>query len=338
MAVLVVAVRQDGTGVADLADVFVVRELGAETWARLAVDLRVGKVTGAAVTSESRSDAWQLVHAAHRGLLVDSTEEEILSALIYHGWMRIASHEQQVMLAPPAESFPNRSVSGKKFRQLIESDEPVSTLVDPHEVRPDDELFGVFATNRMGGSSALLAMSGAGAAGRRTEDCRLELRNPAALGLERVDRDPWSMVTPPVQCTARGLTSRDDPLSWTLFAEPEAVSQLWETRDRDGADFWLMIELTASEADPPVWMPAGQIFEQMSFTGRQTLATTAAAGTLVSPGRRSTLLLPAFCLDRHLGSPTSDPMRATPLRSPLPRGATQERVWWQRIVAREGQK
>src|SRR5688500_9816410 len=103
MAVLVVAVRQDGerTGVADLADVFVVRELGSETWARLAVDLQVGKVTGAAVTSESRSDAWQLVHAAHRGLLVDSTEEEILSALIYHGWMRIASHEQQVMLAPP---------------------------------------------------------------------------------------------------------------------------------------------------------------------------------------------------------------------------------------------
>ncbi|MFF4391140.1 hypothetical protein ACFY0G_30805 [Streptomyces sp. NPDC001552] len=340
MAVLVVAVRPDGerTGVADLADVLIVRELGSETWARLAVDLRVGKVIGAAVTSESRSDAWQLVHAAHRGLLVDSAEEEIVSALIHHGWMRIASHKQQVVLVPPAESSPNRSVASEEFGQLIEGDEPVSTLVDPHEVSLDDEqLFGVFASHRLGGSSALLAMSGADVASCRMEDRRLELRNPAALGLERVDRDPWSIVTPPVRCVVLGLASRDDAPSWTLFAEPDAVSQLWETRDRNRADFWLMIELTASEVDPPVWMPAGQIFEQKSFTGRQTLATTAAAGTLVTPGRRSTLLLPAFCLDRHLGSPASDPMRVTPLRSPLPRGATQDRVWWQRIVARGGQ-
>lgn len=339
MAVLVVAVRHDGerTGVADLADMFVVRELGSETWARLALDLRVGKAIGAAVTTESRSNTLQLVHAADRGLLVDSSEEEIVSSLIHHGWTRIANNEQQVVLAPP-ESSPKRSVSGEEFGQLIEGDEPLSTLVDPHDVSPDDEqLFGVFASHCLGGSSALLAMSGAGAASWNMEDRRLELRNPAALGLERVDRNPWSIVTPPVRCVVLGLDSRDDPLSWTTFAEPDAVSQLWETRDRDRADFWLMIELTASEVDPPVWMPAGQIFEQKSFTGRQTLATTAAAGTLVSPGRRSTLLLPAFCLDRHLGSPASDPMRATPLRSPLPQGATQDRVWWQRIVARGGQ-
>ncbi|MFM9499833.1 hypothetical protein ACKI1Q_40410 [Streptomyces galilaeus] len=270
---------------------------------------------------------------------MDSAEEEIVSALLYHGWMRIASHEQQVMLAPPAESFPSRSVSGEDFGRLIESDEPVSTLVDPHEIRPDDEqqLFGVFAAHRLGGSSALLAMSGAGAASRSTEDRRVELRNPAALGLERVDRDPWSIVTSPVRCAVLGLESSDDAPSWPLFMEPDAISQLWETRDCDRADFWLMIELTASEADPPVWMPAGQIFEQMSFTGRQTLATTAGAGTLVSPGRRSTLLLPAFCLDQHLGSPQRDPMRATPLRCPLPQGATQDRVWRQRIITRGGQ-
>ncbi len=241
------------------------------------------------------------------------------------------------MFAPPAESSPNRSVSLEEFGQLIEGDEPVSALVDPHEVSSDDEqLFGVFASHRLGGSSALLAMSGAGAA-EWMEDRRLELRNPAALALERVDRDPWSIVTPPVRSVVLGLDSGNDAPSWARFEEPDAVSQLWETRDRDRADFWLMIELTAPEADPPVWMPAGQIFEQMSFTGRQTLATTAAAGTLVSPGRRSTLLLPAFCLDRHLGPPASDPMRATPLRSPLPQGATQRRVWWQTIAARGGQ-
>lgn len=340
MAVLLVAVRQDGerTGVADLADVFVVRELGSDTWARLAVDLRVGRVIGAAVTSESRSDAWQVVYAAPRGLLVDIAEEEIVSVLIDHGWTRITGHEQQVVLAPPAESSPNRSVPGEEFGQLIEGDEPVSTFVDPHEVSLDaEQLFGVFASHRLGGSSALLAMSGAGGASSRMEDPRLELRNPAALDLERVDRDPWSIVTSPVRCVVLGLGSWDEAPSWEPFVEPDAVSQLWETRDRDRADFWLMIQLTASEVDPPVWMPAGQIFEQMSFTGRQTLATTAAAGTLVSAGRRSTLLFPAFCLDRHLGSPAGDPMRATPLRSPLPQGATQDRVWWQRIVARGGQ-
>lgn len=340
MAVLVVAVRQDGerTGVAGLTDLLVVRELGSDAWAHLAVDLRAGRVIGAAVTTESGSDAWQLVYAAPSGLLVDSAEEEIVCDLIDHGWTRITGHGQQVVLAPPTESSPNRSVPDEEFGQLIEGDEPVSTLVDPHEVSLDDEqLFGVFASHCLGGSSALLAMSGAGEASSRMEDRRLELRNPAALGLERVDRDPWSIITSPVRCVVLGLGSWDDAPSWDSFVEPDAVSQLWETRSRDRADFWLMIELTASAVDPPVWLPAGQIFEQMSFTGRQTLATTAAAGTLVSPGRRSTLLLPAFCLDRHLGSPAGDPMRATPLRSPLPQGATQDQVWRQRIVARGGQ-
>ncbi|WP_190187913.1 hypothetical protein [Streptomyces cirratus] len=269
---------------------------------------------------------------------MDSSEEEIVSSLNHHGWTRIASYEQQIVLAPPTETSPNRSVSGHEFGRLIEGDEPVSTLVDPCEVSLDDgQLFGVFASHRLGGSSALLAMSGAEKASLRIENRRLELRNPAALGLERVDRDPWSIVTAPVQCVVLGLSSRDDAPSRALFPELDAVSQLWEARDRDRADFWLMIELTGSEVDPPVWMPAGQIFEQKSFTGRQTLATTAAAGTLVSPGHRSTLLLPAFCLDPHLGSPASDPMRPTPLRSPLPRGATQDRVWQQRVVARGGQ-
>ncbi|MBB3725649.1 hypothetical protein FHR33_001509 [Nonomuraea dietziae] len=143
----------------DLADVLVVRELGLETWARLSVDLRVGKVIGAAIA-------------------------------------------------------------------------PVSTLAYSRDVSPEDErLFGVFAAHRRDRSSALSAMSGADA-GWMEENHPLELRDPAALGLERVDQDPRSIVTSPVRYVGLGLTAGAHAPSWPGFAEPDALSQLWETSDQ----------------------------------------------------------------------------------------------------------
>ena len=166
----------------------------------------------------------------------------------------------------------------------------------------------------------------------------MALLNPAALGLKRLDEKPWSVTASPIECSALALTSgsNNDPGAWDPFADSDAVGQLWGTHGPGHADYWLMIELDASEVDPPVWLPAGQVFEQTSFTGRQTLATTADAGTLVSPGRRATLLLPAYCLDPHLGPPPRRIPSRHAFLGAAARGIDTRGVWRQRIATRGG--
>jgi hypothetical protein len=317
-----------------MAHLLVLHEPDRRVWEWLAHDLSVGAVRAAELVAEFTVD--KPGPSAHRTgtLTIDRSDDALASLLIDTGWTNVApGSSRELVLAPPKLS-PAREVSRDEFRELIDTNEPISTRVNPREVSlTDEELFDLFSSNRLGGSSALLAMSGA-----TPRSDSVELRNPAALGLKRVDREPWSIVAPPIVCSAVALSSGCDidPGAWEGFAESETLGQLWASHDPGNADYWLMIELETGDVDPPVWLPAGQVFEQTTFTGRQTLATTADAGTLVSPGRRTTLLLPAYCLDQHLDSPASDPMRATPFSAPLPRGSMQGRVWQERIAALGG--
>ena len=318
---------------AGMADLLVLRDPDPGVWAQLAADISDGVVRAAELVDDSDFDGSGSSMHEPGTLRLARSYERLAADLINAGWASVFGDGGEFVLSPPRRA-PIREVTSEEFVELIDTTEPVSTPVDPVEVElADENLFGVFASNRLGGSSALLAMSGA------DRDSNLvALRNPAALGLERVDDNPWSISASPVSCSALGLSSGDeyDHSAWDGVADWETLSQLWATHDHRRSAYWLMVELNAVEIDPPVWLPAGQVFEQTAFTGRQTLATTAETVTLVSPQSRSTLLLPAYCLDSHLGSPTSDPMRATPLRSPLPRGSMQGQVWRQRVAARGG--
>jgi hypothetical protein len=310
-----------------------VRDPEPGVWRALAHDLNVGAALAAQLVPdlavrESPRSGYRM-----GTLTVDYANEDVVGALFNAGWTSVDDISRRFVLTPPRPS-PPRVVARDEFCDLIEGNESVATFVDPREVSLGDEgLFGVFAARQLGGSSALLALSGA-----KPDSSSVALLNPAALGLERVDHQPWSITASPVKCSVLALTSatREEPGAWESFADPEAVGQLWGTHSAGHADYWLTIELEALEVDPPVWLPAGQVFEQTRFTGRQTLAIRSDAGALVSPGRRATLLLPAYCLDRHLGSPMSDPMPATPFLAPLPSESMQQRVWQQRTAARGG--
>jgi len=342
MAVLVVAVRpqaqehhrHDHTALAALGGRLVVDDLGADTWPRLAVALQSGTISGAAVVHEFSDAALRLTGVRFGHLVVAPAERHVVEDLARQGWMSSDGVEDHLVFAPPGGPAAARAVSAEDFAEAIEGSAPQVTTVELRDVRLSDEsLFGPFASTRLGGSAALLSLSGAD-----VDDDRVGLRNPAALGLERVDHDERSIAThvqaQRVRYTAVGLSSQDAAVRWEGFADPEAASGLWAAREPE-TPFWVMVEFAAPSVDPPVWLPAGQIFEQQTLTGRQTLATATGVGTVVSPGRLTALLLPAYCLDPHLGSPMGDPMGATPFRVPIAPGPTQEQVWWQRTAARD---
>jgi hypothetical protein len=323
-------------GEAELARQMVIREPEYHAWDQLARDLTTRVVLSAELASEVRLDSRLRPQVLAGHLLVESHQAETADMLLEIGWRMCAApaaDDGVLVLLPPLPSVVE-SVSRDEFGRHIEGDLPLSTIVDPREVSFEDEvLFGPFASGQLGGSCALLALSGSNLMTRS-----VALRNPAALGLIRVDDSPFSLTASPVSCSATGLSPQDDlgPKVLDSVREPNEAALLWSARRPGIANFWLLLQLEIADEDPPVWIPAGQVFEQATFTGRQTLATTADAGTIVAPGRRSTLLLPAYCLDPHLDPPASNPMRVTPFSAPAPGRSRQQQVWQDRVLARGG--
>lgn len=326
----------------------VVGDADPTTMARLAVELRAGSIEGAVLLTELSIDRIRLAReVSPRHLVLDEPDECLVDELGSLGWTQLDRLERRVVLAPPALSSTVRLVSRKEFAVGIDGSEPLATEVNAESVRLDDEaLFGVFASSKLGGSCALLSLSGDGLSG----DGTLQLRNPAALGLERADSHPDSLSVRAnagsVVCTAIGLAAgapeawfeSEESEGWPGIDGTEAVRQLVSSPERADRSFWMVLQLRAPMIDPPVWMPAGQIFEQQLRTGRQTLATTAPVGAVVAPGNTTTLAVPTFCLDPHLNSPAGDPMRLTPLRVRADEGTTQEAAWRARRVARESDR
>lgn len=351
MRVLVVApTRGESTELAELGEAgyVVVGEADPTTMARLAVELRAGSIEGAVLLGELRVDRFRLAREFPRHLVLDDPDERLVEELGSLGWTQPHRFEGRVVLAPPAPSSTVRLVSREEFATGIDGSEPLAIDVDAESVRLDDEaLFGVFASSKLGGSCALLSLSGDELSNYGT----LRLRNPAALGLERTDSHPDSLSAlaseGSVVCTAIGLSARGFPEArsermesegWRELEDTEAARQLWGSLDRLDRGFWLVLQLRAPKIDPPVWMPAGQIFEQQRRTGRQTLATTTPVGAVVAPGHPTMLAVPTFCLDPQLGPPAADPMRLTPLRVRADTGTTQDAAWRARRLARESER
>jgi hypothetical protein len=309
----------------------VVDDPGVDDWSRLASELVDGTVVGAAYVRALSAQVLPRAAGRTGAVLVEPAAANVVGWLIEQGWA-IESDELWFVLLPPAAQ--PRVVAAEDFAGLVDSAVPAVVHLPLADASPDDErLFGGLATTRAGGSCALLSLSGA-----RPGDEAVLLHNPAALGLARVDNDARSLAahatTGAVRCTALGLSDADEQAGLDRFDDVAACAELWDSRDRGRNQFWLILELVAPAVDPPVWVPAGQVFEQFGLNGRQTLATSTGLNTVVAPGRITTVLTPAFCLDAHLASPSADPMRATPLRVPLAPGATQEQVWRQRATAR----
>jgi hypothetical protein len=352
MGVLVTAVRTQHDERDGGVEYVVALEPTASTWVRLAEDLRRGEVLGAALLTDSTSAQLGLAGECPGRLVVDRARQSATEELLAVGWIPERLNDALLVFAPPPRRVepeqppthprsrePDQApavqlVEREQFAAGIDGTEPMATEIDSATVELDDQrMFGDFTASRLGGSSALLSLSGAG-----KQPGTLLLRNPAALGLARADDQADSLSaqtrSSSVRCAAVGLSQSFQRGEWPGLEDPAGVAALWRSVGPHNQGFWLVLELSAPNVDPPVWIPAGQIFEQRARTGRQTLASTIGVGTVVSPGQLTVLLTPAYCLDRHLGPPAGDPMGITPFRLPLTPGTTQARVWQERDAAK----
>jgi hypothetical protein len=191
----------------------------------------------------------------------------------------------------------------------------------------DSLLFGPLAASRMGGSSALMALSGA-----LPDHETVRLRNPASLDLDIItDTDSIACLTERAAISAWSLGASSDTdiseLDLEGFPDPDAVRRGWRAAHRSGAGtFWLVIQL-AGDLDPPVAIPSGHIFEQRSVNGVQTLAATASYSVVVHAGQPATLVVPAWCLNQHLDPPSGQQLRPTMLRTRYRADTPQDDVW-----------
>jgi hypothetical protein len=88
--------------------------------------------------------------------------------------------------------------------------------------------------------------------------------------------------------------------------------------------------------DPELYVPVGQVFEQESVNGVQTLAAASPGTVVVTPGRLEPFVIPAWCLNAELAPPSGEPVRATPLRARHSVTDSQDTVWGRRrsVMAR----
>ncbi len=192
----------------------------------------------------------------------------------------------------------------------------------------------------MGGANALYAagLEAARARGHRDE---VIIGSPEALGFS-VDKDEHSVIAwrqkSVIEAHAVGFSLGSTDEVARLFYEhelsldlPELMSSVSAWRDQ-GLFYGIGLILRGLE-DPPVVIPTGAVFQQPSIgLGMQNLAAAKSANAMVAAGATVPIILPAWCLNQTLASP-SGPMTATPLVS-ASAGGTQDDVW-NRIRARQ---
>lgn len=200
--------------------------------------------------------------------------------------------------------------------------------------------FGDLADDRVGGAIAVLAMSGVRRS--RSTQSQIVLRNPAALGLQRVTGRTTLAThvrTGTISARAWG-TSSDDPTRgrrrlrvWrsrsrvrTREEARSLTAELAAARHMTGARYGVLLELTAV-TDAELLIGTGLVFEQEELNGVQNLAIAAGAIKQVEAGRPVTTALAAWCLNRLLIPPSGQSVRPTALVLPLAAGADQDAVW-----------
>jgi hypothetical protein len=290
-------------------------------------------VSAALVRGELTDDRLWLAHEWHGALVVDrALGSRVLDQVV--GWRedRQYDHPHVHVFRPDPHTAAEPAPSGlvetsAEYRDSLTSTRPVVIdLPCTEELARSSALFGEFADPRVGGSVALLMLSGAtpGAS-------RVRLRNPAALDLELVD-DERSIgrlrKAGAIEVAAIGTShSVGIGSAHARFADPEELDRLWERRS--SSSYFVVLEASAL-VDPEVFVPLGQVFEQETVNRTQTLAAAAPGSAVVTPGRLSPMVLPAWCLNSELGAPDAEPVRATPLRARLSESDSQDAVWIRR--------
>jgi hypothetical protein len=217
-------------------------------------------------------------------------------------------------------------ISADQFAHELFGPRPFATTVEALHDLADTTLFGDLVPSRRGGSSALIALSG-GSPGVGS----LLLRNPAALELN-VNAGEDSMCRLAERGVIRvagvgaGSNTSASDLQLEDFVDPDAARRLWHDEERGGHSFWLIIEVEAV-VDPPIGIPPGHIFEQLSVNGVQTLAVATSQSHVVNPGPPLTVVVPAWCLNEELAPPRGQPVLSTPLRARYTDGLSQNDVW-----------
>lgn len=284
--------------------------------------LVAGEVVGIALLEELPPPQWRWLAYEYRSCVVTSVglHPELLVA---GGW-RADERGGYLVWRSPADA----SETSDQFGQHVLSATPHMTEVSVELDLADQRVFGPLAADQLGGSSALMALSGAHPAGRT-----VVLRNLAALELDLLtepDSIPTLTAGGAIQVSVVGASAQTAGAALDLqsFTDAKAALRVWADADRTG-DFFLVIQAFAL-VDPPVAIPPGHIFEQRSVNGTQTLAAAAGASFVVAPGSPATVVVPAWCLNQSLSSPSGQLLRPTPLRVRYSAGTSQSAVWQDR--------
>ena len=264
-------------------------------------------------------DRYWLAYEFHHKAVTDLTVDvDILDEM---GWAAEIFNELLVW-APP----PSRRQSHRRFAAEIAGSTPRSTTVRVDHELADDSLFGEFASTRRGGSSALMALSGA-----TPGEGAVMLRNPAGLDLDVSSSrgsvsDLVEQGVISVSCVGASWDTRDSELDLYGFPDADAARDYWLSLEKGAGGFWMVIQVQAL-VDPPVGIPPGHVFEQRSINGVQTLAVTTAQSFVVIPGPPLTAAVPAWCLNAKLAPPAGQQLRLTPFRVRYTEDMSQEDVW-----------
>lgn len=237
------------------------------------------------------------------------------------GWRTQSSHDDFLVWRPPDTEIGERA----EFEATLLGSMPRTIQVEAEQSLADESLFGSLASTRRGGSSALMALSGA-APGVPT----VLLRNPAALELDVITADDSLSALVDkgvlaVSAVGGDSTTSAERLELDDFSDPDVAKRSWLEGDR-AEGFWLLLQVEAL-VDPPVGIPPGHIFEQRAINGVQTLAAASSQSFVVNPGPPLTVLVPAWCLNQNLNSPGGQRVSPVPLSARYADGTSQSAVW-----------
>jgi hypothetical protein len=236
------------------------------------------------------------------------------------GWLAQILDDFTVWSPPPSDHAQREEFAA----DILRTDSRTIEVSTRHALN-DIGLFGEFASNRRGGSSALMALSGASPL-RET----VLLRNPYALDLDVLrDADSLSNFVEQGVLSVRavGASSGTDAEQFDLedFPDPLAVREAWSGTDQQ-AQFSIVLQVAAL-VDPTVAIPPGHIFEQQTVNGVQTLAVATPVSLVVGIGPPVTCVIPAWCLNQAFASPAGQQIAPTPLRARYSAATSQHDVW-----------
>lgn len=303
--------------VSDWPQYRIVERPAAGTWTTLARELRAGSVTSAAHVSElpPGDRLWIALEFAGSLYLDRASVPELEPGLRRTGWIHRHKTDEYRVLDPPVVAPVERPPTLP------------ATVAAATDALDDVDVFGDLAVGRLGGSSALLALSR-----RSKRDEHVVVRTLEELELGWVEHGDalWRVRhRGAVEVVAVGMsasTSIDDVAE--RFVDHDGIVRAWQERTPvEGMRYSVLLQIVAPDVDPPVWAPVGQIWEQQGVAKHQTLATAVPISAEVAPGEAVSIVAAAWCLNRDLDAPSGEALAVTPLHTRYDQTVTQEQVW-----------